>query len=168
MDVRPEERDIGRARERGLPRQRLVEDAAERVDVRALVQGVTGDLLRCDVLERANDLARDRHTREGAGALREAEVAEVAVLAAGSLRDEDVRGLDIAVHETLLVGGVERLGNLREEVDGALRLQCSVLGDDLRQIGSFDVAHREEEDAVLLPRLVDRDDVRMVERRRDP
>ena len=70
--------------------------------------------------------------------------------------------------EPLLVRGVERLGDLREEVDRPLRLECAVLGDDLREVGALDVAHREEEDTVLLSRLVDRDDVRMVERSGDP
>ena len=97
VHVRPQERDVGRARERRLPGQALVEDAAERVDVGALVERVAGDLLGRDVLERADDLARDRDARERAGALGEPEVAEVAVLASGGLGDEDVRGLDVAV-----------------------------------------------------------------------
>ena len=86
MHVRPEERDVGRARERRLPGQALVEDAAERVHVRALVERVARDLLGRDVLERAHDLARDRDSRERARALREAEVSEVAVLATRGLR----------------------------------------------------------------------------------
>jgi hypothetical protein len=65
------------------------------------------------------------------------------------------------------VRGVERLRDLREKVDGPLRLQCSLPGDDLREIGAFDEAHGEKEHAVLLARLIDRDDVRVVERGRD-
>ena len=57
VHVRPQERDVGRAREGRLPGQALVEDAAERVDVRALVDGVARDLLGGDVLERADELA---------------------------------------------------------------------------------------------------------------
>ena len=110
---------------------------------------IARDLLGRDVLERADDLPGDRDSGERARALREAEVAEVAVLASRGSRDEDVRRLDVAMDEALLVSGVEGLRDLREEVDGALRLERSVLGDDLREVGALDVAHREEEDAVL-------------------
>ena len=166
--MRPQQGDVGRAGEGRLPRQGLVEDAAERVDVGPLVERVAGDLLGRDVLERADDLSGDGDPRERARALGQAEVAEVAVLASRGLGDEDVRRLDVTMDEALLVRGVEGLRDLREEVDGALRLECTVLGDDLREIGAFDVTHREEEQAVLVSGLVDRDDVRVVERSRDP
>ena len=168
VHVRPEERDVGRPRERRLPGQALVEDAAERVDVRALVERVARDLLGGDVLERADDLAGGGDSRERARALGQPEVAEVAVLATAGLRDEDVRGLDVAVDEALLVRGVERLGDLGEELDRALRLERTVLRDELGEVGALDVAHGEEEHAVLLARLVDGDDVRVVERGGDP
>ncbi len=168
MHVRPQQRDVRRTRERRLPGQGLVEDASERVDIGALVERVAGDLLGGDVLERAHDLARDAHSRQRAGALGQPEVAEVAVLASGGLGDEHVRGLDVAMDEPLLVRGVERLCDLREEIDRALGLERAVLGHDLGQVRALDVAHREEEQAVLVSRLVDRDDVRVVERGGDP
>jgi hypothetical protein len=162
--VCPEQGDVGRTREGRLPGQALVENAAQRVDVRALVEGVARDLLGGDVLERADDLSRDRDPGKRARALRQAEVAEVAVLAPGGLGDEHVRGLDVAVDEALLVRGVERLGDLGEELDRALRLERPLLGDDLGQVRALHVAHREEEDAGLLSCLVDGDDVRVIER----
>ena len=168
MHVGPQEGDVGRAREGRLPGEALVDHTAERVDVRTLVHRVARDLLRRDVLEGADDLPGDRDSGQRAGSLREAEVAEVAMLATGGCGDEDVGRLDVPMDESLLVSGVEGLRDLREEVDGPLRLECPVLGDDLREIGAFDVAHREEENAVLLSGLVDGDDVRMVERGRDP
>ena len=56
VDVRPEQRDVGCAREGRLPGQALVEDAAERVEVRPRFHVVARDLLRRDVLERADDV----------------------------------------------------------------------------------------------------------------
>ena len=90
------------------------------------------------------------------------------MLTSRGLGDEDVRGLDVAVHEAFLVRGIERLGDLGEQLDGSLRLERAVLGDELGEVVALDVAHGEEEDAVLLSRLVDGDDVRVVERGRDP
>ena len=100
---------------------------------------------------------------ERARALGQAEVREVAVLLAGGDCDQDVRGLDVAVDEALLVRRVERIGDLGEELDRASRLEGALLGEDLREVAALDVAHGEEEDAVLLARLEDRDDVRVVE-----
>ena len=72
------------------------------------------------------------------------------------------------MHESLLVRGVEGLRDLREQLDRALGLERAVLGHELGEVVALDVAHREEEDAVLLAGLVDGDDVRMVEGGRDP
>ena len=79
MYVCPEEGDVGRPREGGLPGQALVEDAAERIDVGPPVQGVARDLLGGDVLERADDVAGSGHAAQGGRPLGEAEIGEVAV-----------------------------------------------------------------------------------------
>ena len=46
------------------------------------------------------------------------------------VRDEDVRGLHVAVDEAAPVGGVERAGDLRDERDGALRVEPPLAGDE--------------------------------------
>ena len=65
--------------------------------------------------------------------------------------------------------GVERLGDLGEELDCAPGLERAVLGHDAcaRSV-ALDVAHGEEEQAVLISRLVDGDDVGVIERGGDP
>ena len=163
MHVRPEERDVGRAREGRLAGQALVEDAAERVHVRALVQGVARDRLGGDVLERSDDLSGRGDTRQRSRALGQAEVGEIAVLLPCRLRDEDVRGLDVAVYEPLLVRRVERFGDLGEDVDRSPGLERARLGNELGEVTALDVAHGEEENPVVLAGLEDGDDVRMVE-----
>ena len=119
VHVRPEQGDVGRPRERRLPGQALVEDAGERVDVRARVDVVARDLLGRDVLERADDVTGSRDAAERAGPLREAEVGEVAVLLARGDGDQDVRRLDVAMDEPLLVRCVQGLRDLLEQRDRA-------------------------------------------------
>ena len=167
MHVRPEQRDVGRARERRLPGQALVKDTAERVHVGPRVDLVTGDLLRGDVLERADDVARSRDAAERAGPLRQPEVGQVAVLLARRARDQHVRRLHVPVHEPPLVRCVQRLRDLLEKRNRAARLERAFRREQLPEVGALDVAHREEEGTVVFPRTEDRDDVRMVERRGD-
>ena len=164
VHVRPEESDVGCPRERRLAGQALVEDAAERVQVGARVDVVPGDLLGRDVLQRADDVARRGDPAQRAGALGQAEVGEVTVLLAAGARDQDVRGLHVTVDEPLLVGRVQRLGNLLEQRDRANGVECAFLREQVSQIRAVDVAHGEEQRAVLLSRVEDRDDMRVVER----
>jgi hypothetical protein len=65
--------------------------------------------------------------------------------------------------ESLLVGGVEGLGDLGEDLDRTPGLERTFLREELGEIRALDVAHGEEEEAALLARLVDRDHVRVVE-----
>ena len=60
---------------------------------------------------------------------------------------------------------VERLGNLADNVERPLRLDSAVAAQEAPQVRSFDVAHRQIEDAVFFAGGDDRDDVRMVEAR---
>ena len=168
VDVRPEQRDVGRAGEGRLPGQALVEDAAERVEVGPRLHVVARDLLGRDVLERADDVSGRGDAAERARALGQPEVGEVAVLLAAGHGDEDVRGLDVPMHEALLVGGVQGLRDLLEQVDRAAGIERAAFAQELREVGPLDVAHGEEEGAVLVSRLEDRDDVRVVEGGGDP
>ena len=123
MHVCPEEGDVGGARERRLSGQALVEDATERVEIRPRFDVVARDLLGRDVLERADDVPWGGDAAERARALGQAEVGEVAVLLAAGHRDEDVRGLDVPVHETLLVSRVQSFRDLLEQADRTARIE---------------------------------------------
>ena len=78
---------------------------------------------------------------------------------------EHVRGLDVAVHEARGVSGVERGGDLGDDEGRALGAERALVADERAQVVAVDVAHRQVEDAVLLARRVDRDHVRVVDRR---
>ena len=91
----------------------------------------------------------------------EAEVSEVDVLVLG---EEDVSGLDVSVDEAACVGCVDCRGDLGEKADGAFGVERALLVEQLPQVGSLDVAHRDEQGAVRLAGLEDRDDIRVVER----
>ena len=84
------------------------------------------------------------------------------MLGSANRRDEDVRGLDVAVHETSRVRRVEGLRHLADEHDGAMRVERA-LPEKLLEIGAVDVPHRDEQTSVLLAGTVDRDDVRMLQ-----
>ena len=90
------------------------------------------------------------------------------MLAAVALRDQHVRGLDVAMHEPALVRLVERVGDLRDEADGAGGIERRLGREQRAEVGAVDVAHRDVEDPVLLAGMEDLDGMRMVDRRGGP
>jgi hypothetical protein len=95
--------------------------------------------------------------------LGEPEVAQEDALG-GPARDQHVGGLDVAVEEPARVGEVERRADLRDDARGARGLEPPVARDQRLQVGALDPAHGDVELAVLLARVVDGDDVGVVER----
>ena len=81
--VRPQLRLVALARERHVAGERVVEDAAERVDVGARVDALAADLLRRDVVERADPVARASSRRRRERVLGEPEVGQVDVVRRG-------------------------------------------------------------------------------------
>ena len=79
-------------------------------------------------------------------------------------RDQDVGGLDVAVHEPAGVGGVERGTDLGDDVRRPQRIERR----ERTQIGPVDEPHREVQQPVLLTRLEHRQHVGMIDRRRQP
>jgi hypothetical protein len=77
---------------------------------------------------------------------------------------QHVGGLDVAVHETACVGGVERGGNLQDQACSALWVERSPRREHLLEVDPVDEAHRDEKQAVVLAGLVHRDHVRVLDR----
>ena len=91
----------------------------------------------------------------------------VGALDPGAGGDQDVRRFHVPVDEPLAVRRLEGGGDLGDERRDLVLLQWPALSEPRLQVGAVDVPHRDVEDAVLLARLVDRDDVRMLERGSD-
>ena len=68
------------------------------------------------------------------------------------------------MHETARMGRIQGARDLREDADRVRRVQTAAL-EALLQVAPLDVAHGDEEEVLGRPGLVDRDDVRMVDRR---
>ncbi len=157
---------------RELPGEELVEDDAERVDVgpEVDVAAVAARLLRAHVRERPLDRADLGHHRGRRHVrVRDAREAEVEDLRA-RVRDDDVRGLQVAVDHAALVGVVHGLAD-RDELAQALadlrrarRVAAEVLPYPRGEGLAEDQLHREEVLAVVrAPRFVERRDVRVRE-----
>ena len=82
--------------------------------------------------------------------------------------DQDVAGLDVTVHEAVTMRFVERAGDLRDDGHRVPGVETAPLGQQGAQIGALDAAHRHVEAFALLPGVVDRHHVRMLERGGDP
>jgi hypothetical protein len=107
--------------ERQRVREQLVQDDAQRVDVGARVHVVRDEvgLLRAHVLEGADDLALLGERRARRVPLvqraRDAEVDDLRLRQAVAFGDEDVRRLEVAVDEALVVRVLHALADLEEE-----------------------------------------------------
>ena len=155
-------RGHGAVRERRPPGQRREQDAAERVDVGARVGQLAAQLLRRAVLDGADPATGLGQRGVGAREARQAEVAQVGVVAG----EQHVGGLDVAMDQAGRVGGVERGGDLRHELGGALGLELPAIAQERVQVGARHIAHHQVQRPVVLPGRVDRDHVRMVDRSR--
>src|SRR5262249_4243322 len=79
-------------------------------------------------------------------------------------RDEDVLGLQVAVHDSLLVRGAEAVSDLRRPLDRLTRCDRSTL-DLVAERLSVEELHDRERAAVFAAEIVDRENVRVGERR---
>jgi hypothetical protein len=150
---------------RVLPRERLVEDEAERVEVRPWVHPSPLGLLGGHVGEGPHHVARagDRVVVDQVG---DAEVGELGRAAPGrrAVGDHDVLRLDVAVHDAALVGVGQRVGERQADPEH-VAVRQRVLRLELGQAAAVDELGDQVARPGLLPRVVDRDDPRMVEAR---
>ena len=98
-----------------------MQDAAERVDIRARVDALALQLLGRGEVGGAEPLAGLGQLLLGAQQPREPEVAQVGVVAG----DQDVGGLDVAVDEPGGVRSVERGRDLRDDLGGAFAARAA-------------------------------------------
>ncbi len=172
---RDERLGAGLALEGALARRHLVEDRAEGELVGAEIDRPSGGLLRRHVAGRAHHGARlrrrsrrrlhdRRFLRERLDELGEAEVEDLDVPV---LRDHDVLGLQVPVDDARAVRLGEALGDLRGEVEELAR-RNGLRGDELAQRAPLDQLHRDVRRFAGCADVVDRQDVRVVQRRGRP
>jgi hypothetical protein len=84
------------------------------------------------------------------------------------LVEQHVARLDVAMHEAALMGGVERLRDLTGDRHRPLGGQRCAVAHQGPQIEAVDVAHRDEQAAVELAGVIDRNHIGVIEARRQP
>ena len=164
FEMSVEDGDLGRISKGERSRQRLEQEASQCVDVGAAVDLVSTDLLRRHIIHRSHQAPVSWLTIRST--LGQAEIGKVRVLAPSLLVEQNVRGLHIPVHEPRCVGRVESICNLDCDCNRACRLERALAAQKLLQVRAIDVTHRDEQPSIRLSRLIDRDDVRVIEARR--
>jgi hypothetical protein len=94
--------------------------------------------------------------------LREAEVEELGVAARA---DKNVCRLDVAVDDIRGMGGVQCVGDLDPQLQHRIKSEWTV-GESVLQRRALQILHGDERSSVLFADVVDRANVRVVERRR--
>ncbi len=153
------DRDLGLAVEGRPPRQALVRDDAEAVDVRRGGEPLAGRLLGADVLGGAEHDAALGHGR----GLKSPRDAEVGHFDGPDLGDEQVARLDVAVDDPRPVRGVQSLGHLADDVERDLRAERAVAAQDSGQRLARHQLHDEVGDPVALAVVEDLGDPRVGE-----
>ena len=105
-------------------------------------------------------LAPEASSRLTIAALRQAEVENLQL---PTPCDDQILGLDVAVHDASFVRGGKTGRCLGDHREGLRRLDRAAR-QQLAQRSSLDVLHRDEVDAILVADIEDADDVRMVQR----
>ena len=165
--MREHHREVRVTPERRLPDETLVQHAAERVHVRPPVDLLPSDLLGGNVVDGPHQVAVVADSGLFGDPLRQAEVRQVDVVGAvgaGARVEQHVRGLHVAMYEVARMGRVQGARHLRDDADRIRRIQTAAL-QALLEVTPLDIAHGDEENVLGRPGLVDRDDVRMVDRR---
>ncbi len=152
-----EQRERGVAAARAaLADQHLRQNQAERIDVGALIDLLAGRLLRRHVGQRPDDRAGRGGERARRRRARDPEVGDDRLL---GVVDEDVGGLQIAVHDAHLVRGAQAGHHLARKRQGSSDGQLPFGREQTRQIGAVHERHRDVLDAVDLAEVVNADDV---------
>jgi len=84
-----------------------------------------------------------------------------------ALGDEQIRGLDVAMHDAFGVRGVKRIGNFNRKLEQKVGLE-RLPPDAVLKRDTFQVLHDDEGFAILLVNFMDGADIRMVQGRGGP
>ncbi len=150
----------GLAGERPLSGEQGVEHDAEGEEIGTPVDGPGGDLLRRHEVRGADELAVHRQARAfHAG---DPEVGDAGAAVGGQ---DQVARFDVAVDDSHPVGVVEGDGDIGDDAGRFGRPEAVSGGQDLLEVPSFDVLHRDEEHPgrAVLTDIVDGDDAGVVE-----
>ena len=141
------------------PGEAFVQHARQRIDVGAVGHDAAGEPFGRHV-----GVGAHRRAQFGqllvTGGVGDAEVHQIGEVVA---IEQDVLGLDVAVHDATLVRGVEGGGDLAHDGHRPRGHHRPEVLQDLAKIGAVDHAHVDEEHAVDLAVVVDRYDVRFLQ-----
>ncbi len=169
VQVGPDRREALGPVEGRLAGQQLERRARERVLVCAPVDQEALDLLGRGVIRRAEELPGRGESQGHLRALAQPEVRQVHVVRPPGLPvQQDVRGLDVPVHQAGRVRGVQRRRHRGDDRGHLLRGQRPFPAQQRPHVPAAHQAHGDEQDVPHLARLVHRDDVRVVNGRGRP
>ncbi len=101
--------------------------------------------------------------RRGVGRQRDAKIRDDGL----PLEQEDVLGLDVAMHDAACVRVVQRLGHVADDLEGVVDREASLALQPLAQRLAAHEGHYVEEVSPRVPRVEQGHDVRMAQPRRD-
>ena len=164
LDVGMEHLVAAGVHERGLPGQALEQQAREGIDVDAVIEVLSQDLLGRRVVVGAHERAGGR---EGPAVLdrvpAQPEVREIGALVAVRVPSHDhVSRLDVAMPHSGRMDGVQGARDLAEDRDGPLDLERPVRGER-PEVLAVHIVHRHVEHAVVLAAVAHPDDVGMLD-----
>ena len=164
-ETQRQERERRGGHERRPAGEHLEEDRAERVDVAASIERGVVRLLRAHVGGRADQQSRLGEAGLGGDAHRasHAEIGDDRV----AFLEEDVLRLHVAVDHLLAVSVVERVGHLARQPERLRRRQAALPVEQVAEGAAFDVGRDVIEEAAGLARVVERQQVGVLQARGD-
>lgn len=156
----PGNRGGARPGERETPGDHFVDGEAERVDIGPWVGLRTLDHFGREVGDCPEEVLGLARRKRAANGLRHAEVGD---LGNAGFADDHVFRFDIGMDDALLVGVLECGGDLGSVADGLGLIHPAPLFEQFAQGVAVHVLHRDEAAALVNPRVVDTDDVGVLE-----